>query len=419
MRIKRFSGNTLKEATDKMRMELGSDAVILNTRKVAGNKLMNFLGKEMVEVTAAADGASNGSSSDKLRAEGKFASAIRQAQGGAARDEQSQGTFDELQNLTRRFEKRNETGRTLPQAAASQSTSDVQVLRGEMEEMRTVLVQIAEHLKYSKMPAMPLHLQEAYVNLVENDIDENMAADLVQALYARLDGDQLESKETIDKTLTAEIAKQFRAIPIPREKLKKSYVVAMVGPMGVGKTTTVVKLAAIHKLIHRQNVGLITTDTYRIGAIEQLRTFAGIAGIPMEVVYKPSEMEDALRGFRKKDIVFIDTVGRNQRAKKELTDLKKFIEAASPDEIHLVLSVSTNRQTLLDIINRFKVLKPSRLLFSKMDEALTLGGILSVVRQSQLPLSYVTNGQVVPDDILAADGMKLASMICQGAVAHA
>jgi flagellar biosynthesis protein FlhF len=195
--------------------------------------------------------------------------------------------------------------------------------------------------------------------------------------------------------------------------------VVLVGPTGVGKTTTIAKLAAIHKLLHKKSVGLISTDTYRIGAIEQLKTFAAIADIPMEVVYKPAELPGALRRFHGRDLVLVDTVGRSHRSKKEIAELGKYIDALNPDETHLVLSASTAPKAINDMVERFKVLKPNRLLFTKLDEAASLGPLLNVLSRQQLSVGYVTTGQRVPDDILAVEPAHLASMIYSGATAHA
>jgi flagellar biosynthesis protein FlhF len=292
-------------------------------------------------------------------------------------------------------------------------------LRNEVEEMRGVLMQLANHFKYSKMPALPPHLQRAFLNLVNNDVEESLAADFVQAVYGRLSGEELANRTTVEEALNGEIEKMIRILPISEEKGRRTRVVALIGPTGVGKTTTIAKLAAIYKLVHHQNVGLITADTYRIGAIEQLRTFAGIADVPMQVAYKPTEIAAALKLFRKKDIVFLDTVGRSQHAKKELVELRRFVEAASPDEIHLVLNASSGRQTMMDILDRFKPLKPNHLLISKIDETLSLGGLLSVLNKYHLPISYLTTGQTVPDDILTVDARRLAGMISNGVIAHA
>jgi flagellar biosynthesis protein FlhF len=420
MQIKKFVGATMKEATDRMKTELGSDAIVLNTRKVSTNRFLNFLGKDLLEITAAIDDRPVPTGRQAAKNMDKFSYAFRQAREAYSGNiTQPKTAVDELNAVVQKASERRLVGEESSRVSLSKSNTEVEMLKNEMEEMRGVLSQIADHLKYAKMPALPVHLQQAFINLVNNEVEETIAADIIQAVYGRLNEDQLEEKETVEKGLLAEIAKYFHTTPIPKEKTKRVRVVALVGPTGVGKTTTIAKLAAIHKLLHHQNVGLITADTYRIGAIEQLRTFAGIADIPMQVVYKPTEIPEALKTFRKKDIVFIDTVGRSQHAKKELAELRRYLDAAAPDEIHLVLNASSGRNTLLDVVERFKTFKPNRLLVTKIDEALSLGGLLSVVKKYDLPISYLTTGQVVPDDITAVEPIRLAGMINNGAVAHA
>jgi flagellar biosynthesis protein FlhF len=288
-----------------------------------------------------------------------------------------------------------------------------------MEDLKGTLRVIADHLKYSRMPALPDFLQKAYTRLVQHDLDERLAADVVQAVYGRLAQEQGTTKNTMEKQLISALAGLITAPAPPRGRRRNQKVIVLVGPTGVGKTTTIAKLAAINKLMHGHDVGLISADTYRIGAIEQLRTFAGIADIPMQVVYKPSEMGAAVRKFRPKDMIFVDTVGRSQRSKKELADLGRFVTAADPDEVHLVLSASTGARTARDILDQFKSVKPDRLIFSKLDEAASYGPILSLLHTHHLPVSYVTTGQTVPDDIRTMDPMQLASLVYTGELAHA
>lgn len=416
MRIKKFTGVSMQEVTEQMRKELGSEAIILNTRKVPTGKMLNFLGRDMFEITAAIDEHLPARPSlDARRPQPEFQRMLQRETATVAGPQAD--TLEGLRSVAQQFEKRAE--KITPHVSSSgKEKADIQMLRGEMEEMRSLLMVIADHLKYSKMPALPGHLQEAFTALVQNGVDDHTAADLVQTVYGRLDEQTLGNRQTAEKVLVSELAKLIRVAP-EAEKGRKPLVVALVGPTGVGKTTTIAKLAAIRKLVRRQEVGLISADTYRIGAIEQLRTFAGIADIPMEVAYRPSELPTALKKFRKKDVVFIDTVGRSQRAKKDLADLKKFVEAADPDEIHLVLNSGSSPSTMKDAIDRFSVMKPNRLIFSKIDEATSIGSILSVLQGGRIPLSYLTTGQTVPDDIVQADAAKIASLIYHGVTAHA
>jgi flagellar biosynthesis protein FlhF len=419
MRIKKFVGRTVKEATEQMKRELGDEAIILSSRRVPKGGLFSFVGKEMIEITGAIDEvvpARRGAAVESAPT-GSFSRRLDEATRRADLD----NTVDEIHKVAQRFEARVNDGRrpTPPVATRMSESANVAVLKTEMDDMRGTLNTIAEHLKYSRMPALPDYLQRAYVTLVQHDLDEQLAADIVQQVYAHLPKEQLNNKQLMETQLLEIMTAKFSAsAPIRRGK-RKARVVALVGPTGVGKTTTIAKLAALAKLVDHQDVGLISTDTYRIGAIEQLRTFASIADIPMEVAYRPSEMTDALRRFRDKGVIFIDTVGRSQRARRDLDQLKRFLEAADPDEIHLVLNASTAAKTAYDILDQFKLLRPDRLLFSKLDEAVTYGPIMNIACRQQLPLSYVTVGQGVPDDIRPADASYLASIVYRGDFAHA
>jgi flagellar biosynthesis protein FlhF len=255
------------------------------------------------------------------------------------------------------------------------------------------------------MPAFPEYLKKAYALLVEHDVDEKIAATLAQEAYRKLGGDSLMNQQSVDDCVLEGIASGFRTAPVDTASDGQRRIV-LVGPTGVGKTTTIAKLAAIYKLIYKQEVALISADTYRIGAIEQLRTFAAIADIPLEVVYKPSE----------KNAVFVDTVGRSQRGKKEINELARFVTAADPHEVHLVLSASASQRTMNEVVENFRTTLPNRIIFSKIDEAVTFGQMLNIAHASGLPISLFTTGQSVPDDISVAGNVQLAKMVYTGEV---
>jgi flagellar biosynthesis protein FlhF len=408
MRIKKFTGTTLKAATDVMKNELGGEAIVLSTRKVTKGGLLNFLGKEEYEVTGAID-------EQVTKPSRGFAQQLAQAGGTMTED----STLGSLQKVAQQFEHRIKEKPALqssPQALSN--AADMHALKSEVEELKAIVQEVAVHLKHSKMPALPEHLKNAYTRLVEQDVDEGLAADLTQRVYRKLGEDLLSNKARVDAAIVEEISMLLK--PMPAELItRKRKVIALVGPTGVGKTTTIAKLAAIYKLIYKKQVALISADTYRIGAIEQLKTFAAIADIPMEVVYKPTEMKTALAAYKEKDVVFIDTVGRSQRMKKDIAELGKFVSAAQPDEVHLVLSASTGGRALSEIIQNFKCVSPNRLIFSKLDEAVVFGQIANIAHQYGLPISHITTGQSVPDDIKVADNMQVATMVYTGEVVNA
>ncbi len=192
------------------------------------------------------------------------------------------------------------------------------------------------------------------------------------------------------------------------------HVIALVGPTGVGKTTTIAKLAATFKLRQNRTVGLITTDTYRIAAVDQLRTYATIIGLPVKVAMTPDEVRSCIADFIDYDIVIVDTAGRSQHDRSRLEELRALVDAANPSETHLVVSASSAEAVVMKTLDRFSVMAPDRIIFTKLDEAVTCGVIPNVVRSANIPISYVTTGQEVPDQIEPADASRLARLVIGG-----
>jgi flagellar biosynthesis protein FlhF len=188
-------------------------------------------------------------------------------------------------------------------------------------------------------------------------------------------------------------------------------VAALVGPTGVGKTTTIAKLAANFRLKEKRRVGLITVDTYRIAAVEQLRTYADIIDLPMLVVSSPREMREAIQRMNNLDLILMDTAGRSPRDEVRIQELRAFLTEAGADEVHLVLSSVAASRTLEETAQRFAAVGATAMILTKLDEASGLGNVLPVVRSGGLPLSYLTNGQNVPDDIETANARRLARLI--------
>lgn len=192
--------------------------------------------------------------------------------------------------------------------------------------------------------------------------------------------------------------------------------VALVGPTGVGKTTTVAKLAAQYSLVHKKSVALLTLDTYRIGAVEQLTTYARILGIPIEVAMSIEDVDALIAAHQDKDLILIDTVGRSQRNREHLAELQKLLMAARPTEVHLAVSASSSPAAQKEAVDSFTLMRADRLILTKLDECPQPGCILELAAQTLLPYSYVTNGQAVPDDITAADSAALAELVWGGAL---
>ena len=186
---------------------------------------------------------------------------------------------------------------------------------------------------------------------------------------------------------------------------------ALIGPTGVGKTTTLAKLAANLKLREKHRVGLITLDTYRIAAVDQLKRYADIIGSPLKVVGNIDELREAMKAMADYDFVLIDTAGRSPNDAMKLNELRGLLASIEPDEVHLVLSSTASQCSVELAVHKFNEVRVDKIIFTKLDEAAHVGVVLNVVRKVNKTLSYVTTGQDVPDDIELGRGRRLAQMI--------
>jgi len=399
MKIKKFTGRSFQEAFDQVKNELGANAVILNSRKIKEGGVLDFInGREIYEITAAADDEKTSRKSPPLAQKAQMAYGSNRTSRNSVK-ESPQPVGAEVLIMGKKL---------------NEQTHQIKALKEEIQDVKKALNQVADFLKYSRMPALPDLFKDALKKLVDNEVHEDLAKAVVQTVYSHTAPSDYKNKTAVVNNLITLLQRMIK-IAQPLEKASRSpYVVALVGPTGVGKTTTIAKLAANLKLYNHRKVGLISADTYRIAAIEQLQTFANIASIPMNVVYSPDDMREAIHKFSDRDIILIDTVGRSQKNEKHIKELNRFVEMANPDEVHLVLSLTTGLKNLLDIIRRFGIMRPNRFIFSKLDESINTGNILNVLYKYQIPVSYLTIGQVVPNDITTAEAVTLSNLIYKG-----
>jgi flagellar biosynthesis protein FlhF len=261
-------------------------------------------------------------------------------------------------------------------------------------------------------------LSDHYLMLLEGAVAAEIAEDLIGAVRDELTPGELGDESIVRQAMLRHLA---RMIPACREAPKagrqedgRAKTIALIGPTGVGKTTTVAKLAASYKLRHGKRVGLVTTDTYRIAAVDQLRMYANIIGVPLKVAMTPEEMSAAVQSMSDMDAILIDTAGRSQRDAERLQELTRFIDAARPHETHLVLASTSHESVLVDAARQFAKLSPNRMIFTKLDEAVNFGILLNVARRVELELSYVTTGQEVPDHIEVGSPDRLARLVLEG-----
>jgi flagellar biosynthesis protein FlhF len=369
---KTYHGRTMKEALAKVRKDLGGDALILASREVRRGRLFGLGPRELIEVTASPTMPSRPSATASE-------SPVADGPGGESTSMRSRRPWSlgaEPSRLHSRIE-------VLDRAAP------------------------AHHL----FPDLPAPLLASYSQLLRADVPELLARRLVRLVAENIEPDQASDPLAIDDALCHTIEQCIPIAPPCRAVAGTRRIVALVGPTGVGKTTTVAKLAASFKLVQHLRVGLVTVDTYRIAAVEQLKAYANIIDISLAVANDPGAMRQAIDELGAVDIVFIDTAGRSPRDDEKIRELECFVTEARPDEVHLVLSAGAAGPTLRSATLQFGQVGADRLILTKLDEAQSLGAVLGVLGQSSLPVSYFTTGQGVPDDIEVADRKKLARLV--------
>jgi len=309
-------------------------------------------------------------------------------------------------------------------------------LREEVDEIRAMVAQLLRETRGQQTPTLPAELVDYYAGLIGQAVSSELAKQMVERIAGKLGlsaagatgglGESTGSgsaKRIIlrptDERVRAELQTCLGemlppAAPIELTARNRPTVVALVGPTGVGKTTTVAKLAAAMKLREGRRVGLITIDTYRIAAVEQLRTYAQILDVPLISVMTPGEMKAAIGRMADRDLILIDTAGRSQRDDPRIDELRKFLAGAEPDQVHLVLSTTAREEAMREAVERFAAVGARHVVFTKLDEAVGLGVMLNVLNNAQMRLSYITNGQAVPDDIETGSAQRVAELIVAG-----
>jgi flagellar biosynthesis protein FlhF len=398
MNLRTFSAPTFAQAMALVKTEMGKDAVILHTRTLQSRRWLGLRKTNSVEITAG-----NGLN---LASRG-----IRKPAGGGGSP--PPGAPSPAKTPPPRPAPQREAaspGKDLLETPAA-SRALMMSISSEVRELRGVMEDLVRRSKRDAAPQVPEDLFDHYSHLIQNQVAEELATDMVRHLQTYRP-DQLQQTGFIREKLSEQVE---RMIPVSgaiiRKKQVGPHIVALIGPTGVGKTTTLAKLAANLQLREKRRVGLITIDTYRIAAIDQLRKYAELIGSPIKAVNTPEDLREAILGMSDCEFILIDTAGRSPTDTLKLNELKSFLDAAQPEEVHLVLSLAASQPCIERAIERFGQVRVDKIIFTKLDEAVHVGVVLNVVKKVNKTLSYVTTGQNVPDDIEVGKGSKLAQML--------
>lgn len=288
----------------------------------------------------------------------------------------------------------------------------LQMFKHDLKEMRSVLGQLVQQ-QNERFPLaakfLPLGLKELFERLVACGVEEDLAESMMKELKERFTEKELSDSVFLEEQLIKKFSGMFEVSgPLHAANSK---IVAFVGPTGVGKTTTIAKLAANVTLLEKKKVALVTLDTYRIAAVEQLKTYAEIMEIPLEVVFNFKDLLSVLDKYRQYDLVLIDTAGRSPLNVSQMQELKNFLGQDNNIEVQLLISLTTKSNEITQIFKRFEIIHVHRIILTKLDEVETFGNLLSVAVKIKRPISYITTGQNVPEDIEVADSFKLARLV--------
>ncbi len=279
--------------------------------------------------------------------------------------------------------------------------------------------EVVEIRAVAAKPARARSLETAYAKLIEQEVAEELATRVLADIGAQFESQIEAGVEPSQDDLRIAIERRLAAM-LPSDEGDAFEVlsgrngarrIAFVGPTGVGKTTTLAKLAAHLKLKRGLRVGIVAADTYRIAAVDQLRTYAEILGLPVEIAASPKDAARACERLSDVDVILIDTAGRSQNDHMKLSELRAFLASAKPDETHLVLSATASARTLAREAEAFGAVGVDRIALTKLDEAATFGTLVTLVEKLGKRVSFFTNGQEVPDHIESARSRRLAALV--------
>ncbi|MGJ9458876.1 flagellar biosynthesis protein FlhF [Oceanobacillus sp. CF4.6] len=363
MKIKKYIAPSMPEAMNQIRKELGSDAVILNSKEILQGGFLGFFKKKNIEVVAALD----------------------------------------PQPLETKMSPKPPVGSKISRQMQPSGNREV------LEEIKNLKKLMAVQTKQRDQKFLP-EFQVAYEHLLDQEVEVELAEDIIQSVINQFENSKEEQDMgRIMNGMTTIIENKLNAIGFHGLEYDKK-VIQFVGPTGVGKTTTIAKIAAKMMLEDQKRIAFITADTYRIGAVEQLKTYARILDVPLEVAYTIEDYYSAIEKFASFDFILVDTAGRNYRDQKYINELKTTIDTEMMNT-YLVLSLTTKQKDITEIFNQFQHLSIQNVILTKLDETTQYGSILNISLGNQIGIACMTNGQDVPEDLMEAKPEKISRLV--------
>lgn len=350
MIIKRYIVDNMNEAMVKIRYELGAEAVIVSQRKIRQRGILGLFKPQKYEVTAAVD----------------------------ERHRKNKVAAEEPKNT----------------------------VHNELAELKSLVLKFLEQTNNENSVETKRPTKSKIKNkLMDNDIPEEILDELSSSIKEKNKDIKINSK-----AFENELINSLKEI-IKTDNSHDERIQVLIGPTGVGKTTTIAKLASLYTLYKNKKVGLITLDTYRIGAVEQLKTYAEILGVPFGVIISVKDIPGVMKTMEDCDVIFVDTMGRNSKNIMQVSEIRKFVEELHADKIHLALSMTTKQKDLKKIIDNYGIIKYNSLILTKIDETEVNGSILASLYYSNVPVSYMSTGQNVPEDIEEANRERIIKLV--------
>jgi len=446
VKIKKFVAPTMKEALEMVRAEMGPEAFVLSSKQIEQPGALGIGTKNMLQIVAAFDEVEAVPKNEKqVKAPAVKKPIVKNttnAELGSITEALKQNNLlynnkgvvpTDDENLEKFVKKAS----TLPAAEPVSFSYQLKPIRKELMEIKSMisgiknestnvdaprtvkreLEEVKSLLKsfiHSASPissdSLPSDFLDVYNSLLDNDFDREIAANVTMAAYKQKKKDPsaiLSARQFVRETIKDSL---LVSGPVQLNR-KKTKIMAVFGPTGVGKTTTIAKLAAYSTLNLQMKVALITMDTFRLAAVEQLSKFAEILDAPINIALNAVDLHNAINFHKDRSLILIDTPGLSHRDSEKMNELMSLMEKEDNIEKHLAISVTTKQKDIEEIIDKFSIFNPSNIIFTKIDESSTYGNIYNQMVKSGIPISYMTNGQNVPDDIEIARRDALTNLL--------